>query len=445
MTPERLTQKDLDRLLNTNSSAIEAPDSELGPSFLHLLATAGRQLLSKLLTEHHYQPGHIIFREGDIGDTMYIIWSGRVAIVKGGFQAPTVLGYRGVGEIIGEMALLEDQPRSASVVAMEDLRTLRIRREDFEEWLSKNPSMGLSILGTLSARLRASDDARKASSRAETQLIRKVTDLQSEKQQLLELERLRQDTIDLIVHDLRHPISSLFGAVKILEMVLPEDVLQANQQLLDIANANCDHLQLMVDSLLDVARMESGGAELKLIQVNLSQLIKEAVDRTSVFIEMEGINVTVDSPEDLPLVRVDRDMIFRVLSNLVNNAIKYTPNRGQITIKTEPEGDSLVTSVTDTGPGIPPEDRDRVFDRFAQISGDSARSGGFGLGLAFCRMTVEAHGGRIWVESGDNDDGSRFVFTLPLSPTATEETGLEDIARQVSLESILDSAAPEVD
>jgi CRP/FNR family transcriptional regulator len=228
MTPEKLSRKDLDRLLNTSSSAIESSDSELGPSFLHLLATAGRQLLSKLLTEHHYEPGHIIFREGDIGDTMYIIWSGRVAIVKGGFQSPTVLGYRGVGEIIGEMALLEDQPRSASVVAMEDLRTLRIRREDFEEWLSQNPSMGLSILGTLSARLRASDDARKASSRAETHLVRQVTDLQSEKQQLLELERLRQDTIDLIVHDLRHPISSLFGAVKILEMVLPEEVLEAN-------------------------------------------------------------------------------------------------------------------------------------------------------------------------------------------------------------------------
>jgi signal transduction histidine kinase len=413
MTPEKLSRKDLDRLLNTSSSAIESSDSELGPSFLHLLATAGRQLLSKLLTEHHYEPGHIIFREGDIGDTMYIIWSGRVAIVKGGFQSPTVLGYRGVGEIIGEMALLEDQPRSASVVAMEDLRTLRIRREDFEEWLSQNPSMGLSILGTLSARLRASDDARKASSRAETHLVRQVTDLQSEKQQLLELERLRQDTIDLIVHDLRHPISSLFGAVKILEMVLPEEVLEANQQLLDIANANCDHLQLMVDSLLDVARMESGDAELRLTPTNLSQLINEAVNRTSVFIEMEGINVTTNIPADLPPITADKDKIYRVLSNLVNNAIKYTPNRGEITITSQLKDDFILTSVADTGPGIEPEDRERVFDRFAQLSGENARGSGFGLGLAFCRMTVEAHGGKIWIEAGDNDDGSRFNFTLP--------------------------------
>ena len=419
MTPERLTRQDLDRLLSTNSSAIESPDSELGPSFLHLLATAGRQLLSKLLTEHHYEPGQIIFREGDIGDTMYIIWSGRVAIVKGSLQSPTVLGYRGVGEIIGEMALLEDQPRSASVIALEDLRTLRIRREDFEEWLSMNPTMGLSILGTLSARLRASDDARKASSRAETQLVRQVTDLQSEKQELLELERLRQETVDLIVHDLRHPISSLFGAVKILEMVLPEEVLEANQQLLDIANANCDHLQLMVDSLLDVARMESGTADLRLTHTNLAQLITESVDRTSVFIEMEGINVTTDLPPDLPQVLADKDRIFRVLSNLVNNAIKYTPTRGDIIITARQEDNFVVTSITDTGPGIDPEDRDRVFDRFAQLSGSSARSGGFGLGLAFCRITVEAHGGKIWVEPAENENGSCFVFTLPLpAPTA---------------------------
>jgi signal transduction histidine kinase len=379
---------------------------------------------------------------------MYIIWSGRVAIVKGSFQSPTVLGYRGVGEIIGEMALLEDQPRSASVVALEGLRTLRIRREDFEEWLSQNPSMGLSILGTLSARLRASDDARKASSRAETHLIRKVTDLQSEKQQLLELERLRQDTIDLIVHDLRHPISSLFGAVKILEMVLPEEVLEANQQLLDIANANCDHLQLMVDSLLDVARMESGDAELRLLPTNLSQLINEAINRTSVFIEMEGIHVTTDIPADLPPITVDKDKIYRVLSNLVNNAIKYTPNRGEITITSELKDDFIVTSVADTGPGIEPEDRERVFDRFAQLSGENARGSGFGLGLAFCRMTVEAHGGKIWIEAGDNDDGSRFIFTLPLVARSAEITNTlatepEEQPQPVNHEAVIDNVTPE--
>lgn len=415
MASHKLTPQEFDHLLNADTSSAEPPDMELGPSFLHLLATAGRQLLSKLLTEHHYEPGEFIFREDEIGDTMYIIWSGRVMVVKGDFKAPTVLGYRGVGEIIGEMALLEDQPRSASVVALESSRTLRIKREDFEQWLSDNPSMGLGILGTLSARLRAADDARKTSSRAKTQLSQQVSSLRTEKQQLLELERLRQSTIDLIVHDLRHPISSLFGAVKILEMVLPEDILQANQQLLDIANANCDHMQLMVDSLLDVARMEEGATELNLVSVDLSQLIEDAIRRTSVFTDMEDITVQSVIPDNLPLIKADKDKIYRVLSNLLNNAVKYTPSRGQITITTEIKDEHLLVSMIDTGPGIEPEDRERIFDRYAQITGSKARSGGFGLGLAFCRIAVEAHGGRIWVESGDTGDGSQFVFTLPLS------------------------------
>lgn len=421
MGSEQLTTAELEQLSNISSTSMEAADIGLGPSFLHLLATAGRQLLSKLLSEHHYQPGQVIFKEGDIGDTMYIIWSGRVVILKGEFTAPTVLGYRGVGEIIGEMALLEDQPRSASVVALEPLRTLRIKREDFEQWLSSNPSMGLSILGTLSARLRAADDARKASSRAELRLTKQVTDLQTEKQKLVELEQLRQNTIDLIVHDLRHPISSLYGAIKIMEMVLPEDVLHDNQQLLEIANANCDHLQLMVESLLDIARMEASGSDLRLTSLNLAQIIKEVIKRTSVFTEIEGIEVQTNIPSDLPPIEADRDKIYRVLSNLLNNAIKYTPSKGQIVVDVELKDNFIKTNITDTGPGVVPADRDLIFDRFAQLSSEQARGGGFGLGLAFCKMAVEAHGGQIWVESGDNGEGSSFIFTLPISANNNQQ------------------------
>jgi signal transduction histidine kinase len=281
--------------------------------------------------------------------------------------------------------------------------------------LSNNPAMGLSILSTLSSRLRAADDARKASVRYENQLIRQLSDLQLEKQQMLELEQLRQDTIALIVHDLRHPISSLFGAIKILEMVLPEAVLKANKQLLNIANLNCEHLQLMVDSLLDVARMEAGETQLKLTAANLGQLILEAIDRTRISTEMENITIHAIIPDDLPPVMADHEKVDRVLSNLLNNAIKYTPVGEQITVVVQTQRDEILVSITDPGPGIPPEDRERIFGRFTQVAENHSRVGGFGLGLAFCRLAVEAHGGRIWVEPGDNDLGSRFNFTLPLS------------------------------
>lgn len=420
MAAQTLTSPQLDHLQTAHPSVAEPPGVGLDSPFLHLLATAGRELLSKLMTELHFRQGEVVFKEGELGDAMYIIWSGRVAVVKGDLESATLLGHRGPGEIIGEMALLENQPRSASIVALEDSRLLSIRRDDFETLLTSNPAVGMSILGTLSARLRAADAARDATVHTKDRLIKQVSELQTEKQQLLELQQLRQDTIDLIVHDLRHPISSLLGVVKILEMVLPEEVLQANREILNIANLNCEHMQLMVDSLLDIARMEAGEAQLRLDAVNLQHLIQEVIDKTTIFKEMQNIAIHFSIPAGLPTIVADGEKINRVMANLLNNAIKYTPRGGQIMVAAKSQNGHVQVSVTDTGPGVPPNERERIFDRFAQISGEFLRTG-FGLGLAFCRLTVEAHGGQIWVESGNNDIGSRFVFTLPRSAHPPDE------------------------
>jgi CRP-like cAMP-binding protein len=205
------------------------------------------------MDEIQIAPGELVFAEGEPGNAMFIIRSGRVVVLKGSLDAPTVLGYRSAGEIIGEMALLENEPRSASVVALEPVRVLSITRSNFEQLIGQNPALGLSILSTLSARLRAADDARKSSSTVENTLSSQVSRLQDEKQQLMELERLRQDTIDLIVHDLRHPISSLFGAIKIDGNVLQKKYsLKINS--LDLPTPTANHLQLMVVSMLDIAK-----------------------------------------------------------------------------------------------------------------------------------------------------------------------------------------------
>jgi len=419
VTLERISPE---QVLNFNQSPLpndKTPDSKLGSSFLRVLANAGRGTLSKLLGESQYQAGDIIFKEGEPGSTMYIVWSGRVAVLKGDLDAPTVLGYRGVGEVIGEMALLENEPRSASVVALENVRLLNITRTSFERLLIENPAMGLDILSMLSARLRASDNARKFSNRAETQLVRQLSQLQTEKQQLVELEHIRQDTIDLIVHDLRHPISSLFGAIKILEMVLPEEVLTQNQQLIDIANSNCDLLQLMVESLLDVARMEEGNFNLNKRSVNLYGFVQEAVNRVRFLAGMENIAIQPGFASDLPIIDADEEKLHRIMGNLLHNAIKFTPGGGSVTVAVEVVDQAAVFSVIDAGPGVPPESRQHIFDRFVQLNGERPRTGGYGLGLAFCKMAVEAHGGKIWVEPGVNGEGSKFMFTIPIMAEAT--------------------------
>jgi len=411
MVAKTLTPQELDQLVDNQPISTELSAGGLDSPFLRQLATAGRDVLDELMTEQHTHQGEVVFGEGEIGDAMYIIWSGRAAVVKGDLESPIVLGYRGPGEIIGEMALLENRARSASVVALEDMRLLSIRRDDFEKLIQSNPSVGMGILGTLSARLRAADNARNAGWHAEDRLSRQISELQTEKQALLELQQLRQETTDLIVHDLRHPISSLFGIVKLLEMVLPQDVLETNQSLLNLGNSTIEHMQLLVDSLLDIARMESGEVQLDLEPLDVKDVIENSTDRP-VLPMRDNVTLETDVPDMLPLVMADREKLERIMANLVGNAIKYTPGGGQITVAAGSHNSHVEISITDTGPGIPPEDRERIFERFTRIKENTSSRKGFGLGLAFCRLAVEAHGGKIWVEDGDGGMGSRFIFTL---------------------------------
>lgn len=413
MVVKTLTPQELDQLVDNQPISTELSAGGLDSPFLRQLATAGRDILDELMTEQHIRQGEVVFHEGDMGDAMYIIWSGRAAVVKGKLESPIVLGYRGPGEIIGEMALLENRARSASVVALEDMRLLSIRRDDFEKLIQSNPSVGLGILGTLSARLRAADNARNAGWHAEDRLSRQISELQTEKQALLELQQLRQETTDLIVHDLRHPISSLFGIIKLLEMVLPQDVLETNQSLLRLGNSTIEHMQLLVDSLLDIARMESGEVQLELEPLDIKGLIENSA-RRPVLPMRDNVTLETDVPATLPPVMADREKLERIMANLVGNAIKYTPGGGTIKVAAGAQNSHVTISITDTGPGIPPEDRQRIFERFARIKGNTSNRKGFGLGLAFCRLAVEAHGGKIWVEDGDGGVGSRFIFTLPV-------------------------------
>jgi signal transduction histidine kinase len=197
-------------------------------------------------------------------------------------------------------------------------------------------------------------------------------------------------------------------------MVLPEEVLTENQQLLSIANSNCDHLQLMVESMLDVSRMQNGKLQINYRSVTVKSLVLEAVKRVQILADMENIFIDLQLPDNDIVIEADEEKLYRVMGNLLNNAIKYTPTGGQILVAIEPKNDDIWLSVVDTGPGIPPESRERVFDRFSQLNDDGPRlRSGFGLGLSFCRIAVEAHQGKIWVEPGENDTGSRFVVSLP--------------------------------
>ncbi len=357
-------------------------------------------------------PGQVIFHEGEAGEAMYLIRSGHAAIVKGNFDAPIVLACRGAGEFIGEMALLENLPRSASVVALDEVYLYHVTREDFQRMLSHSTKLDIGMLRKLSSRLREADDLITTTTHARRTLSSQVDELAAEKQQLMELQRLREETTDLVVHDLRNPLHSIMGAAGMLQMVLPPAMLQENRDLFTLINNNCERMQRLVDSLLDISRMESGETKLALEVVNLAQLVQAAVSRVSSTLQTRGIASNIFMPAHLPPVEIDLDMIDRVIINLLDNAIKFTASGGQISVAAEPLTDHVAISITDTGYGIPSEQRPHIFDRFARGSSDGTR--GFGLGLTFCKLAVEAHGGHIWVEDGDGGVGCRFIFTLPL-------------------------------
>ena len=414
MTSQILTSAELERIRAARPTSSESATTNPNSPLLSLLANTDRKTLAKLIVEKQYVPGQVVFTEGETGDAMYIVRSGRVVVVKGDLEHPTVLGYRGVGEIVGEMALLENRPRFASIIAMDKVSLLRIRREDFLRFLHTDTELGMSILRALSTRLRAADEARSDSVQTEQRLAERVSELETEKQRLLELQRLRQETSDLIVHDLRNPLSLISGAINMLELTLPDNILSENRELVDLININCGRMKRLVDALLDVTQMESGDFELALDAVDLSYLIEKTCDRTAPILKSYEITLESTVTEDLPLVMVDEEKIDRVLANLMDNAIKFTPQGGHVTIKAGREDESILVCVTNSGPTIPPADRERIFERFAHASA-SRHSRGFGLGLTFCRLAVEAHGGRIWVEPAEEGQGNRFIFTLPFA------------------------------
>ncbi len=227
-----------------------------------------------------------------------------------------------------------------------------------------------------------------------------------------ELDQMKNQLLSIVSHELRTPLASIKGFTTTL---LRDDVQwdEATQRdFLKIIEEESDRLGELIDNLLDMSQTEAGALRIDKEALQLRNLVREAQERVARRSDSHWF--VVDLPAQLPRVWADPRRIRQVLNNLLENAIKYSPNGGQITITCEVEGDFVVVSVADQGQGIAAEHFGRVFERFFQVDSASTRkSGGIGLGLAIAKGIVEAHGGRIWVESVPGQ-GSIFRFTLPL-------------------------------
>jgi signal transduction histidine kinase len=212
-----------------------------------------------------------------------------------------------------------------------------------------------------------------------------------------------------VVHDLKNPVNSmdLHAQVLLRNTALPETARASVAQI----RSEARQLGRMILNLLDLSKADEGKLVPRLVPVDLRALVETV--RSEFEVSAQARNVTLSAHLDVPTVSADEDLLRRALANLVENAIRHSPLGGAVTVTAAASADATEIRVVDTGAGVPPELRERVFDPFLQIESNdrSVNRGGRGLGLAFCRLAVEAHGGRIWVEDGV--PGAVFCVRLP--------------------------------
>nr|MBC7244089.1 GAF domain-containing protein [Chloroflexota bacterium] len=243
-----------------------------------------------------------------------------------------------------------------------------------------------------------------------------------------ELERMKSSFLSVVSHELKTPLHSIKGFVDIILMGKTGPLTDTQADFLATVRDQTTHLQSLIDDLLEFSRLESGQIKLRLSEVSLSEVTAAVIDKLKPLAERGQIQLVNRVGAEIPVVEADYMRIEQVLTNLIDNAIKFTPPSGVVTIAAQDLGGEVQVAVSDTGIGIPASEQERIFERFYQVDSGSARHyRGTGLGLTICKHIVEYHHGRIWVES-EVGKGSTFYFILPKKIRAEEGELLLDFS-----------------
>jgi signal transduction histidine kinase len=252
--------------------------------------------------------------------------------------------------------------------------------------------------------------------------LKAMTDsLEDALRKLREVEKMRDDLMKMIVHDLKTPLTSVLAT---LEMMIDGDFgeLQDRQrQMLTDAEGKAEDLLALIGDLLEVSRIEEATMSLDLQPIAPAALLNEIVHEWNIRFQQEGATAAIDSSDDAPVFEADKALLKRVLGNLVQNALTHSASAIKLHLSARRDGDGILFTVADNGPGIPPEYHEVIFRKFERVKTQnvpSTRSSG--LGLAFCKLVVDAHGGKIWVQSAGEGQGSAFHFSWPAKPAHRE-------------------------
>jgi len=368
-----------------------------------------------------YPPEHVLCHEGAFEEVFYIIADGSVVISKKMTEenGERILRKLDRGALVGEMALIQNAPRAATVRTITECTVLEMDKKDFETILSRSPHMAIAIIRTTLDRMRAND-----------QML--IADLQKTNQILRQLDRNKLEFIQVAAHELRTPLTVLKGYVKVLRSFVDVNANAALGGVIDGLIKGADRIHEVVNMMLDVTRIDADTLKVASVPVPIKRVVNDLANDFKKAAEERKIEIVIEHAEDALNVNGDPTLISKALYHLIVNAIKYTPDGGKVTLSTKPvvmdnEAPGVEISIKDTGIGLDAEHQELVFEKFYQVGSVAIHSsgkttykgGGPGLGLAIVRGVARAHGGKVWVESAGHDEehftGSTFYLQLPLS------------------------------
>ncbi len=380
---------------------------------IHLLMALGSQLggaleNAQLYGEVHAGKAYIENLVENAGDAI-ISTDASDRILSWNRAAEVIFGYK-KEEVIGQsLAVLLPPHRAkeleeirAKVELAGVIRNLEVRRQR-KDGVTIDVALAVSPIGDKTGAVSGF-----------LHLAKDITEKKRYEHRLKELDRLKSDFVSNVSHELRTPLTAIKGSVDNMLDGITGTMNEKQTRYLTRVKSNADRLTRLINDLLDLSRIEAGKIDLKPANLALVSLAQEIADNIRPVAVEKLISLEVAAADGGTTAWADRDKIIQVLMNLIGNAVKFTPERGKVTVAVHKNGARWVEiSVADTGPGILPEEASRIFDRFYQIAqAGKQKAKGTGLGLAICKALVEMHGGKIWMES-EVGKGSTFSFTLP--------------------------------
>lgn len=363
--------------------------------------------IEEFCKEDHFAPGQVLFRENSPAERFFIVLDGMVEVWKDyASPHPDLLAVHGQGHLFGEMALIDDLPRSATVVAKTDTRVLYLFRREFDRILHENPSVAMSILRSLSAMVRKSNESFVEDLRKQNrELERAYRELKRTQQELIRAERFSNlgKLSSMILHDIRNPISIVKGYGEMLQLFSekPEKVREYATNVV----RETERLNRIASELLDYSR---GEIRLDVQVVSLDQLLSRLMENVGAALESRKISMEIHNEIHEPVL-LDQERMLRVMINLVDNARKAMRRGGSLRVSAERSGQLARIVVADTGVGMSPDVLERVFEPFYSES----EQGGTGLGMVIVKNVIEAHRGSLEIESNEGS-GTTVRISLPL-------------------------------